>query len=74
MDISLIESEVLSAATKLVKNNPEVRALVLECTDMPPYAARLQAELKLPIFDLTTLATMVHSTVIRTAYPGFMPQ
>ena len=74
MDIDLIEAEVLSAARNMCDNNPEIRAIVLECTDMPPYAHTLQAELGRPVFDLTTLATMVHSAVVRTPYKGFMPQ
>ncbi len=74
MDIELIESEVLSAARNMCDNNPEIRAIVLECTDMPPYAHTLQKNLGIPIFDLTTLASMIHSTVMRTPYSGFMPQ
>ena len=73
MDVAKIESEVLAAAKLLVKSNPEVGALVLECTDMPPYAHKLQEKLRLPIFDLTTLATMVHEAVFRLPYPGVMP-
>ena len=69
----LIEAEVLAAAKLLVKSNPEVGALVLECTDMPPYAHKLQEKLRLPIFDLTTLATMVHEAVFRLPYQGVMP-
>jgi len=74
MDIELMESEVVSAAGELCRNHPETRAIVLECTDMPPFAHRLQAESGLPIFDLTTLATMVHSAVIRMPYSGYMPR
>ncbi len=73
MDIAKIENEVVASAKLLVKTNPEVRAIVMECTDMPPYAHALQKKLGLPIFDLTTLATMVHSAVQRTPYPGIMP-
>ena len=73
MDIDIIESEVLSAACELCDINPEMRAIVLECTDMPPYAHSIQAKLKRPVFDLTTLATMVHNAVIRTPYNGYMP-
>ena len=73
MDIAKIENEVLAAAKLLVRSNPEVGAIVLECTDMPPYAHRLQQRLGLPIFDLTTLATMVHDAVLRLPYEGMVP-
>ena len=74
MDIAKIETEVLAAAKALVKANPDVGALVLECTDMPPFAHSLQERLELPIFDLTTLATMVHEAVLRLPYQGIMPR
>ncbi len=35
---------------------------MLECTDLPPHAHGLQQEFELPIFDLTTLATMIYIT------------
>jgi len=73
MDTAKVEEEVLLAAKEMLAENPDIRSLVLECTDMPPYAHRLQRELKLPIFDLTTLATMVHNVVLRAPYAGFMP-
>jgi len=73
MDLDKIAAEVLESATELARKNPDMRVLVLECTDMPPYAHILQKHLKMPIFDLTTLTTMVHDTVTRAPYPGFMP-
>ncbi|MES0827133.1 aspartate/glutamate racemase family protein [Ruegeria sp. SCP11] len=73
MDTDLIEAEVLEAARRLKHQTPEIRSLVLECTDLPPYAARLQAELQLPVFDLTTLAQMAHTVATRQAYGGIMP-
>ncbi len=73
MDVSLIEEEVVQAAQQLFKNNPNIRSIVLECTDLPPYAACLQSLLKLPVFDLTTLACMAHNVVARSIYRGLMP-
>ncbi|WP_164661689.1 aspartate/glutamate racemase family protein [Tropicibacter sp. Alg240-R139] len=73
MDTDLIELEVLEAARRLRQKAPDIRSVVLECTDLPPYAARLQEELNLPIFDLTTLAQMAHLVGTRGAYTGIMP-
>lgn len=73
MDTDVIEAEVIAAAQALVARAPDIRSLVLECTDLPPYAARLQQILRIPIFDLTTLATMAHSVVVRDRYSGHMP-
>jgi len=38
-------------------------AIVLECTNMPPYRADIQALAGLPVFDITTLVRMVHEAV-----------
>ena len=74
MDTAKVESEVLAAAKKLVKSNNDLGAIVLECTDMPPYAHALQKATDLPVFDLTTLAVMIHDVVLRTQYQGIMPR
>ena len=74
MDTARVESEVLAAAKKLVKSNNDLGAIVLECTDMPPYAHALQKATELPVFDLTTLTAMVHDVVLRTQYAGVMPR
>jgi Asp/Glu/hydantoin racemase len=73
MNIDLIEQELIEVVRELLTDNPEIRSLVLECTDLPPYAAQLQSIFKLPIFDLTTLACMAHDVVARKPYTGFMP-
>lgn len=73
MDTAKIETEILAAAKKLVRSHNDVGAIVLECTDMPPYAHTLQKATRLPVFDLTTLATMVHDAVLRLPYRGVMP-
>jgi len=71
MDLSKIEEEVLNAGLALVKRTPEIKSIVLECTDLPPYAQKLQQALERPVFDLTTLATMMHDVVLRQSYGGF---
>jgi len=73
MDTDLIAAEVLDAARRLKDKAPDMRSVVLECTDLPPYAAQIQAELQLPVFDLTTLAHMAHSVATRGSYTGIMP-
>lgn len=73
MDLDLVEEEVMAAARRLKRDRPEIRSLVLECTDLPPYAAKIQNALHLPVFDLTTLATMAHGVSARVEYSGLMP-
>jgi Asp/Glu/hydantoin racemase len=45
----------VAAAERLLARRPEVRAIVLECTNMPPYADAVRAATGLPVHDITTL-------------------
>lgn len=71
-DNRLVRQEVVGLCKKMVKENPEIGAILLECTDMPPYAADVQRELNLPVFDPITMINFVHSAVARKPFYGFM--
>jgi len=45
----------VAAAERLLARHPEVAAIVLECTNMPPYADAVRAATGLPVHDITTL-------------------
>jgi Asp/Glu/hydantoin racemase len=60
MDVALAEQDILDAGRRLVARHPEVGAIVLECTNMPPYAAALQDALGLPVYDIYTLVSWFH--------------
>ena len=45
----------VAAALRLIERHPEVAAIVLECTNMPPYAAAVRAATGRPVHDITTL-------------------
>ena len=61
MDIAQAERDVVEAGRELVARHPEVGAIVLECTNMPPYAAALQAEVGLPVYDVYSMITWFHA-------------
>ncbi len=63
MDIDLAEQDILAAGRELVAKHPEVGAIVLECTNMPPYAAALQRELGLPVYDIYSMITYFHAGI-----------
>lgn len=74
LDLRKLEDEVVEVAVSLAHDNPDVGAIVLECTDMPPFAHRIQAETGLAVFDLCTLTNMVAETVNRQRYRGINPR
>lgn len=51
----LIEAEVIAAAMELRARHPEIRALLLECTNLPPYRAALEESTGLPVIDALTM-------------------
>ncbi|MDH2344709.1 MULTISPECIES: aspartate/glutamate racemase family protein [unclassified Bradyrhizobium] len=61
MDIAQAERDVVEAGKDLVAKHPDVGAIVLECTNMPPYAAALQAEVGLPVYDIYSMITWFHA-------------
>jgi hypothetical protein len=52
MDLEQAGADVVAAALALARRAPDVRALVLECTNMPPYAQRVRAATGLRLFSL----------------------
>jgi Asp/Glu/hydantoin racemase len=55
------ERDMMQAAETLLAAHPDIGALVLECTNMPPYSAALQARFGLPVYDIVTLVTWFQS-------------
>jgi hypothetical protein len=72
LDVGRMEAEVVEAATGLVARHPEVRALLLECSLLPPFAHAVQAATRLPVFDFTTLIDMVHAALARKPFQGLV--
>ncbi|MGI6574879.1 MAG: aspartate/glutamate racemase family protein [bacterium] len=72
LDVDLAREEHIRVARRLVAENPDVGAIVLECTNMPPYARDIQAATGLPVFDIVTLVNMVYHSVVKPCYSGIM--
>src|SRR5262245_11104138 len=63
LDVEIARTEHVTVAKRLVAAHPEVGAIVLECTNMPPYRWAIQDATGLPVFDVTTLVRMVRDSV-----------
>jgi aspartate/glutamate racemase len=61
MDVDLARQDVVDAAVSLVARNSGIGAIVLECTNMPPYAAAVQAAVGLPVYDIYSMITWFHA-------------
>lgn len=72
LDTEAVEKEVVEAARHLADKEPDVAALLLECSLLPPYAAAVQEAVNLPVFDYVTMIKYVFSAVVRQRYSGFI--
>jgi hypothetical protein len=72
LDVERMQAEVVDVSRALVARHPDVRALLLECSLLPPFAHAVQAATRLPVFDFTTLVTMVHAALVRRPFEGYV--
>ena len=72
LDSAKIQDEVLEVARKMVKEHPDMGSILLECSDLPPYAHVVQNEVGLPVFDFFTLINYVHTALVKTPFNGFI--
>ncbi|KAB7545530.1 aspartate/glutamate racemase family protein, partial [Verminephrobacter sp. Larva24] len=73
LDIALAEQDIIDAGRALVSGAPEVGAIVLECTNMPPYAAALRRQLGLPVYDIYSMVNWFHAGLRPRAFSGQSP-
>jgi hypothetical protein len=55
LDRDVVEREVVAAGRALVARHPGIDAVVLECTNLPPYKKALEKDLGLPVVDVLDL-------------------
>jgi Asp/Glu/hydantoin racemase len=69
LDVEAAREEHIRVARRLVGEHPDVGAIVLECTNMPPYADDIRRETGLPVFDITSLVRMTHDALAASLFP-----
>jgi Asp/Glu/hydantoin racemase len=70
LDVAAAERDILDAGDRLVARHPEVGAILLECTNMCPYARSLRNRLCLPVFDMVNLVTWFHGGLVPRRWPA----
>lgn len=70
LDNGKLEDDLCALAKSVCEGDPEIDAILLECSDLPPYAAAIQRTTGLPVFDFITLAKWVESAVVQRPYYG----
>jgi hypothetical protein len=57
-----VESEVVSLAVRAQQEHPDLGAILLECTDLPPFANAVRKAVNLQVYDLLSMVTLIHGT------------
>jgi len=72
LDADAVEREVVEAAMELTKDDPKVKAIILECSLLPPYGSAVQKAVNMPVFDYVTMINYVYSALVKRPFQGSM--
>ncbi len=64
IDFAACREDMLDAARELVTAHPDLGAIVLECTNMVPYAADLRKLTGLPVFSIYSFVRWFHQALM----------
>lgn len=60
-DFRDVQGELIAAGRALIAGDPQIGAIVLECTNLPPYARALHEALGLPVYDVRGFLSWFHA-------------
>jgi len=68
MDVEIARRDNVEAARELVSGHPAIGALVLECTNMTPFAADIGQAVGLPVFSMVSFVNWFQSSLQLRVY------
>jgi len=69
LDVDLARADNVNTALEMVATHDDLGAIVLECTNMIPYAADIRAATGLPVFTIESFVTWFQSGLSPRMYP-----
>lgn len=70
LDLAVAEAEIVEVVSRAVADRPDTGALLLECTNLPPFTEAIKQATGLPVWDAVTMINWLHAGVARKAQPG----
>ena len=70
LDVFAAQQDNVDAATALMRDHPDIGALVLECTNMGPYAAAIQSAVGVPVFSMLSFVSWFQSGLVPRRFEG----
>jgi hypothetical protein len=71
IDAALIEAEIVGLSRQIKVERPDLGAILLECSMLPPYAKAMQDAVGVPVFDFITMIDLLYSGTHQRQYEGF---
>lgn len=68
LDNSKLAADLGKLSKELVDHDPSIKCILLECSDLPPYAYDIQQACGLPVFDFITMINWVAASVTQHHY------
>ncbi|WP_406645713.1 aspartate/glutamate racemase family protein [Aliisedimentitalea scapharcae] len=69
IDFAACRQDMLDAADEIMANEPNVGAIVLECTNMVPYAADVRKRTGLPVYSIESFVSWFQAGLMPRRYP-----
>lgn len=70
IDVDAARADMLEAADALVEAHPATGAILLECTNMVPYAADIRHRTGLPVYSVYSLLTWFQAGLVPRRFPS----
>ena len=70
VDVERVKPGVVDLVLNEIDQRPQVRAILLECTELPPYADALRCATNMPVLDAITLVDFFYSAISDNPFVG----
>lgn len=64
--------DIIVGVTEARKRDPNIGAVLLECTSLPPFAEAVREHTDLPVFDFIACVEWMHRAVVPKHYSGYI--
>ena len=68
LDVALMRRDVLHAAALLQEKTPDLRAIIIECSNLATYAKEMNEQCKIPVFDIMSAANLLSYAINPPVY------
>jgi Asp/Glu/hydantoin racemase len=69
LDVEAARADMVAAARAFVAAHPDLGAILLECTNMVPYAADVRAVTGLPVFSILNFVSWFQASLVPPRFP-----